>query len=88
MMNISNTTTRKIKMMNTIGNLSLYELAGEDFDVWMTRNKQFGFDLELEREDGVKFEEKGFHPYAADALADFCKRYLHAYERVTKEVAA
>jgi hypothetical protein len=75
-------------MTKTINELTLYELAGEDFDVWLSENKKFGFDLELEREDGQVFVEKGIHPYAAESLADFCRRYLHAYERITKEVAA
>lgn len=73
-------------MENTINDLTVYELAGDDFDVWMTKNKRFGFDLELEQ-DGKVFEEKGLHPVAAEGLADFCRRYLHAYERVMKEAA-
>jgi len=73
--------------MSTINELTLYELGGEDFDVWLSPNKQFGFDLELEREDGAIFEEKGLHFYVVESLADFCRRYLHAYERVTKEIS-
>jgi hypothetical protein len=81
------TTKQELNMTNTINDLTIYELAGEDFDVWMTQNKRFGFDLELEREDGTIYEEKGLNPHAAEALADFCKRYLHIYERVTKVAA-
>lgn len=74
--------------MKTINDITLYDLAGEDFDVWLSINKSSGFDLELEREDGAVFEEASLHPVAAEGLADFCRRYLRVYEKVTKEIAA
>lgn len=75
-------------MTRTICELSVYDLGGEDSEVWLSKNKQFGFDLEVTLEDGVVYEELGLHPYAAESLADFCRQYLRSYERVTKESAA
>lgn len=67
----------------TLQDLSIYELAGQYFEVWLSKNKE-GFVLELEADDRTKFEERGLSDYAAEALANFCKQYLRSYERVTK----
>ncbi len=71
--------------MKTINELTLYDLGGQDFDVWLTENKKFGFDLQLTDEDGAEYEEKGLHRYAAESLADFCRRYLACYDRVIEK---
>jgi hypothetical protein len=73
-------------MNKTIEDLSVYELGGVDCDVWLSQNKEFGFDLEIENEEGT-YVEKGLHPYAAQSLADFCRRYLRTYERILEQVA-
>ena len=73
-------------MNKSINELTVYELGGVDSEVWLSQNNQFGFDLEIETEDGAYIEER-LHPHAAMALADFCRQYLRSYERVLKEVA-
>ncbi len=66
--------------------LSLYHLASQDCDVWMTKSKsRFGYTLQIESEEGKTYLETELHPSAAESLADFCKRYLRQYERMTKE---
>ena len=67
--------------MKTIGEVTQYDVMGEDLDVWITNNKQFGFDLEIDDENGKELvKEKGIHPCAAESLADFCRAYLIGYE--------
>jgi len=73
-------------MNKSINELSVYELGGVDSEVWLSQNDKFGFDLEIETEEQV-YTESGIHPYAAMALADFCRQYLRSYDRVMKEVA-
>jgi len=58
----------------------------DDHNVWLRNDKYFGFVIELEDDEGNQTMEEGLHPYAAEGLADFCKRYLHAYNRLIKEI--
>ncbi len=75
--------------MKTIEEVTLYDLMAEDLDVWVTANSKFGFDLQIEGDDGVMVEAEGIHPFAADSFADFCRRYLASYDKAElKEVAA
>lgn len=68
--------------INAIGELSLYDLMSQDFDVWLTENKTFGFDLEIIGEDGdITIHEKGLHPYAVEGFADFCRRFVYQYDK-------
>lgn len=69
-------------MSKTIHEITLYDLAGSDHEVWLSENSKTGLNLEIENENGEVFEEEGFHKCAAEGLADFCKRYLRTYERL------
>lgn len=64
----------------TLEDLSIAELMGNDHSVWLSKNKQFGFILEIENDEGQTIIEKCIHPYAAESLASFCRRYLNFYE--------
>jgi hypothetical protein len=66
----------------TIHDLTLAELMGDDHSIWLGKNKQFGFVLEIENEEGFTIIEKCIHPYAAESLASFCRRYLSFYEKL------
>ena len=69
------TTTNKFE------SITLYDLMAEDLDVWVIANKKFGFDLQIDNEDGETIvDEKGIHPYAMDSFADFCRRFAHFYD--------
>lgn len=68
--------------MKTINELTLYDLAGQDFSVWLTKNKADGYDLELTDEYGEEFSEKGLHNCAAASLAEFCRDYLFFYNKI------
>ena len=75
--------------MKTLNDITLYELMAEDFDIWVTRNKKFGFNIEIDDENGNSvINESGIHPCATDSFADFCRRYLSAYDKASQlEVA-
>lgn len=69
-------------------NVTLYDLMAEDLDVWVSKNSKFGFDVQIENENGETIvDEKGVHPCAADSFADFCRRYLAFYDKANKEAA-
>ena len=52
-------------MSRNMCEVTLYDLMAEDFSVWVGKNKQFGFDFEIEGDDEtLKIEESGVHPCA------------------------
>lgn len=72
--------------MKTVCDISLYDLMSEDFDIGLNKDKQFGFNLELVDERGEEVvRDDSIHPYAVEGLADFCKRFLRAYDRANDE---
>lgn len=69
--------------MKTLCDITLYDLMAEDLDVWVTKNKKFGFDLQIDNEEGKTIvDEVGIHPFAMESYADMCRRFLHFYEKV------
>jgi hypothetical protein len=72
--------------MKTVSDITLYDLMAEDLDVCVTSNKTSGFDLQIDGENGESLvDEKGVHSCAADSFADFCRRYLACYDKVTAQ---
>jgi hypothetical protein len=72
--------------MKSLNDVTLYDLMAEDLDVWLGKNKEFGFVLQIDDENGEELvDEKQIHPNAAWSLADFCRRYLHSYDRITNK---
>ena len=75
--------------MKTLNDVTLYDLMAEDLDVWLGKNKEFGFVLQIDNEKGDELvAEKQIHPAAAESFADFCRSYLHSYDRITSQEAA
>lgn len=70
--------------MTTLNNnISLYDLMAEDLTVWISRNKKFGFDLSIEGDDPTeRIEINGIHSYAMESFSDFCRRFLHFYDKL------
>ena len=69
--------------MQSINDITLSDIMAEDLDVWVSKNKEFGFVLQIDNEKGEEIVcEKCIHPYAAESFADFCRRYLSCYERI------
>jgi hypothetical protein len=70
--------------MKTLNDITLYDLMAEDMDVWLGKNKGFGFILQIDNENGEGLvDEQQIHPGAVQSFADFCRRYLHSYDRIT-----
>ncbi len=68
----------------SISDLTLYDMMGEDLTVWVGKNSKFGFDLEIENDDGQMIVEKGVHEFAMEGFADFCRRFLYFYDKVAQ----
>lgn len=73
--------------MKTICSLTLHDLMAEDVDIWLTRNKKFGFDLEIDDEEGHELIiEKGIPDAAAESFARFCRHFLSCYDRAANQL--
>lgn len=69
--------------------ITLEDLMAEDIDVWVTKSKGFGFDLQMESEDGsIDIKQEGVHPYAMESFADLCRRFLHFYDSAKERCEA
>jgi hypothetical protein len=70
-------------MVEPLCTLSVYDLGSIDHCVSLSRNKKFGFTLEVtNEEDQLIYTENELHPYALESMASFCRRFLHCYENV------
>ena len=71
--------------MKSLTEITLYDLMAEDLDIWITKNKEFGFDLDIDDDqNGALVTVDGLHPDAATSFAEFCRSYLASYDRCTK----
>ncbi len=76
-------------IMKSINELTLYDLMSEEYQIWISKNNKFGFDLTINGENGnVIADEKGIHRFAIEGFAEFCRDYLYCYERAMKQEAA
>ena len=72
--------------MKHLTEMTLYDLMAEDLDVWVTAHKTFGYNLEIDDENGEPLvREEGIHAFAADSFADFCRRYVASYEKANQQ---
>ena len=68
--------------MKTLNDITLYDLMADDLDIWVTKNKKFGVNIEIDDKDGFPVvREQGLTTCAADSFADFCRNYLAFYDR-------
>ena len=75
--------------MKSLTTITLYDIMSEDLDVWVKRHKGYGFDMQIDDERGqLLLDEQHIHPFAIDALADFCRRYLASYGNALKQEVA
>lgn len=69
--------------MKHLKDISIYDLAAEDWYVYADKNITFGYDLNLLNDDedsSVSFIR--LHPVAAQSLAKTCKKIYEAIERL------
>ena len=70
--------------MKHIETTTLYDLMAEDLDVWISKGEKYGLNLEIDDENGNPLiRNNNIHMAAMDSFADFCRRYIKAYERIT-----
>jgi hypothetical protein len=75
--------------MKTLNEITLYDLMAEDLDIWISKSKQFGFNLQIDDENqNPLVNEDHIHPCAADSFADFCRSYLASYDKASTQEAA
>lgn len=75
--------------MLRMDNVTLYDLMAEDLEVYVSKSKGFGFDIEINNEMGESLvDSRGVNPCAADSFADFCRSYLASYEKSLRRLAA
>lgn len=73
---------QQVKPKTFLADLSLYDLMGQDFELYLKKNKQFGYDLSIESYDGqFNVEEEQVHPAAIEYFAEFCQSFLAFYNR-------
>lgn len=73
--------------MKGLNDVTLSDLMGEDSYVWVSRNKGYGYVMELESDDCIEpyLREVGINPCAMESLASFCRRFLSFYDKVSGE---
>jgi len=74
-------------MNNSLTSLTLYDLMAEDYTVWMTKNKKFGYDIQIEQDkffdEGVIAE--GINEGAIESFAAFCRNFLFCLEHIQNQ---
>lgn len=71
--------------MNTeFENLTVEDLMGQDYYVWISHNKTGGIDIYFEDEDGKETIYEKTHPYAVESFYTLCKNFIYRYERLLK----
>lgn len=72
----------------TLENTTLYDLMAEDFSVWISKNKQFGFNLTIESDSdnpNDRIEISGIHSAAMQCFSDFCRSFVHFYDKLQED---
>ena len=66
--------------LKSVHSISLGDIMGDDHDISIQKNKQFGFDIEIDNDSSQTIlREEGLHHYAIESFALFCKRFLSSY---------
>jgi hypothetical protein len=67
-----------------LGDVTVDDLMARDTYVWVSKNKDYGYLLELENDNSTEpfLREVGIHPCAMESLANFCRRYLNFYDKI------
>lgn len=66
--------------------LTLHDLMGEDYYVWIKNHPKFGYNLTIESDDGESNVTEGVHPDAMESFASFCRTFLRSYDKCQEEL--
>lgn len=74
-------------VMKGLEDVTLSDLMGEDHYVWVSRNKGYGYLMEIENHESNEpyLREVGINECAMESLAMFCRRFLGFYDKVSGE---
>ena len=68
----------------TMYSTTLGELMADDYDIYLSKNKISGYDLEISGPD-LHLEEKGIHEYAIESFAEICRNFLWFYDKLKEK---
>lgn len=72
--------------LKSLERLSIYDVLGEEHNIFLKKNTRHGFDLLVQNVDSSdEFGETGLHPYAIQSLAAFCRSFLRGYNKFQLE---
>lgn len=77
----------ELEVVKTLEECSVYDLMGQEHQVWVGKNTKFGYVLEIENEDGQKISESQIHPCAMESLATFCRQFLNNFDRINGDLS-
>ena len=75
----------EIQVTKGLEDVSLHDLMGDDHYVWVSRNKGYGYLMEIESQEQNEpfLREVGINECAMESLAMFCRRFLGFYDKVS-----
>lgn len=73
--------------MNTeFENLTVEQLMGQDYYVWLTTSKEKGLiNIHFEDEEGKETIYDNMHPYVVENFYTLCKNFIYRYEILIKQ---
>jgi hypothetical protein len=69
----------------SIHDITIADIMGEDLNIWIGKNKEFGYIMEIDGENGRALSEKCIHPFAMESMAYFCRRFLGFYDQLEEK---
>ena len=75
--------------MKGLEDVTLYDLMADDNCVWVGKNRDYGYLMEIENSESVNpyLREVGINPCAMESLATFCRRFLCFYDKIEAQHA-
>ena len=64
-----------------LGSMTLEQLSGEDYYIWVKHHPKFGYNVTLESEDEKSVCANGVHPDAMESFATLCRTFIRAYDQ-------
>lgn len=69
-----------------MANLTVYDLMGEDHEIWVKMADAKHVDITIKNESGMPVYEEMSHIYAWESLVSFAKQVLACDERLRQEI--
>jgi len=71
-------------LLKGLEEVTLYDLMADENCVWVGKNQDYGYLMELENSESVNpyLREVGINPCAMESLATFCRRFLGFYDKI------